>query len=101
MCWTHCDFLACPDSGHGHQLALPPEAPGQAFQLPSPTDTRAAGGRVNAFLQSRTRWGAWCDGTPARQGVEGAGNKVKLRVGEVSRVWQERQQRNKIQEELE
>ena len=90
MCWTHCDFLACPDSGHGHQLALPPEAPGHAFQLPGPTDIRAAGGRVNAFLQSRTLWGAWCDGTPARQGMEGAGSKVKLRMGEVSRVWQER-----------
>ncbi|XP_068399298.1 ADP-ribosyl cyclase/cyclic ADP-ribose hydrolase 2 isoform X2 [Eschrichtius robustus] len=81
MCWTFCDFLACPYSGCGHPLALLPEATGHAFQLPCRADTQVPGRRVDSSLQARTLWGPPCGRTLAPQGVDGAGNQVKLRMG--------------------
>ncbi|XP_033266585.1 ADP-ribosyl cyclase/cyclic ADP-ribose hydrolase 2 isoform X12 [Orcinus orca] len=81
MCWTFCDCLACPYSGRGHQLALLPEATGHAFQLPYRADTQVPGRRVDSSLQARTLGGPWCGRTLATQGVDGAGNQVKLRMG--------------------
>ncbi|XP_026959109.1 ADP-ribosyl cyclase/cyclic ADP-ribose hydrolase 2 isoform X3 [Sagmatias obliquidens] len=81
MCWTFCDCLACPYSGRGHQLALLPEATGHAFQLPYRADTQVPGRRVDSSLQARTLGGPRCGRTLATQGVDGAGNQVKLRMG--------------------